>query len=112
MSKEHKITKIFAIALAVVIISLILNIVFSIVINISGYNTKNAYYNKYDNLTELKIDTSTSKVIIKEGDEFIVSVDNVTNKLKISENDGKLKVEDNKFSLSKKNTLGFHWICL
>lgn len=104
MSKEHKITKIFAIALAVIIIGSIINVVLSIVINISGYNKINAYYNKYDNLTELKIDASTSKVIIKEGDEFVVFVDNATNKLKISENDGKLKVEDNKFSLSKKNT--------
>ncbi len=104
MSKEHKITKIFAIALAVVIISLILNIVFSIVINISGYNTKNAYYNKYDNLTELKIDTSTSKVIIKEGDEFIVSVDNAPKRLKVIEDNKVLKIKDNSLKIFSKKT--------
>lgn len=104
MSKEHKITKIFAIALAIVIISLLLDAVLSIARNISGSNTTDSFVYRYDNLTELKIDTSTSKVILKEGDEFIVSVDNASKKLKLSENEGRLSIKDNKFSLSKKNT--------
>ncbi len=104
MSEQHKIVKICAIALAVVIIALILDLVVSIARNISGSNTTDSFVYRYDNLTELKIDTSASKVILKEGDEFTVSVDNATKKLKVSENDGRLSIKDNKFSLSKKNT--------
>lgn len=102
MSEQHKIVKICAIALAIVIISLLLDAVLSIAKDISGSNKTDSFIYKYENINELKIDTSTSKVILKEGDEFIVSVDNAPKRLKVIEDNKVLKIKDNSLKIFSK----------
>ena len=94
MSKEHKITKICAIFLAVFIIILIADWAISLIDELTDFNTKSSFVYKYDDIKKIKIDTDASNVIIKKGDVFTLSVDNASRRIKVNENNGTLKIKD------------------
>jgi len=100
MSTAHKIVKILAIALAIFIISLIAGVILfiiALITNIDFITGKQYDYNKtFKNIEIIEIDTAHSNIYVKEGEKFEVEAENVTSKFTIKEQNGILKIQDEK----------------
>ena len=100
MSGIQKAIKYGAIAFAIFIIvsafSLLLSIVSTIIdIDINHDEIIN-YKETYENVEKIKIDISSAKLNIKQGDVFRVEANDITEKFKSKLKDGTLKIEENR----------------
>ena len=109
MSGIQKAIKYGAIAFAIFIIvsafSLLLSIVSTIIdIDINNDEIIN-YKETYENVEKIKIDISSAKLNIKQGDVFRVEANDITEKFKSKLKDGTLKIEENrKFFFNNKSS--------
>ena len=103
MNGIQKTIKIFAVFLAVMIILSIIRIAlfglsfvtdfdFNISNNISG----ESFTEVYQDVQKIDIDTSSSNIIIKVGDQFKVDASNVKSSFSSKLNNGTLKIKDRK----------------
>lgn len=107
MSDIQKLIKYIAILLAGFIVITILCILFNLVSSLfpnSENNTKN-FYEEYQNISKIEIDSDFSKIIIQKGDKFSVDGNNLTTSFTSTLNNGILKIEEtsNKFWRKKYN---------
>lgn len=112
MNGVQKAIKIIAICLGIVIIINILGgILFglSLVVNI-GVNTENVevktFEEKYDSVSKIDIDTVTSDIIIKSGNEFKVEANNMKNTFSSKAKNGTLKIDENQKWFNSNNLSG------
>ena len=104
MTKKQKIIKIFAIFLAVSIISSILSIIISLFTGISSIfiDTRDlvTYSKEYSNIERIKIDNINTFVTIKEGSSFRVDAINVDKRLKVKLVNNTLKIEEKRIGIN------------
>lgn len=104
MTKKQKIIKIFAIFLAVSIISSILSVIISLFTGISSIfiDTRDliTYSREYSNIESIKIDNLNTFITIKEGSSFKVDAINVDKRLKVKLVNNTLKIEENRIGIN------------
>ncbi len=99
MSSTQKVIKIIAYILAVSIIIAICTGVFNIVNTFIPTTEKvvvEDYYKEFKNITDLDLDINAADLTIKEGEVFSIKAEKLVSKIKVSEDDGRLKVKQNK----------------
>lgn len=105
MNDVQKVIKYAAIILAGFIILAIVSVLFDIVgsfIPDDKDNLKN-FYEEYQNVREINVDSKFSKIIIQKGDKFSVDGSNVTASFTSSLNNGVLKIEETSKKLWNNN---------
>lgn len=105
MNDVQKVIKYAAILLAGFIILAIVSVLFDIVgsfIPDSDVNVKN-FYEEYQNIKEIDIDSKFSKIIIQKGDKFSVDGSNLTASFTSTLNNGVLKIEETSKKLWNNN---------
>lgn len=105
MNDVQKVIKYAAIVLSGVIIIAIISLLFEVVSSFlpdSESNIKN-FYEEYQNIREIEIDSSYSKIIIQKGNKFSVDGSNINKKFTSSVNNGVLKINENSKKLWNKN---------
>lgn len=105
MSDVQKVIKYAAILLAGFIIIAIISVLFEVVSSFlpeSENNVKN-FYEEYQDVREIDIDSSVSKIIIQKGDKFSVDGSNLTTSFTSTLNNGVLKIEETSKKLWNKN---------
>ena len=99
MSSAQKLIKIGAIAFAIfLIVSIFEGILFVFQI-CGGYNYDKKdldFHEIYQNIIEIDIDISASKIILNTGENFEVNAKNVSNRLEARETNGKLIIKEKK----------------
>ena len=104
MTKKQKIIKIFAIFLAVSIISSILSVIISLFTDISSIfiDTRDlvTYSKEYSNIERIKIDNLNTFITIKEGSKFRVDAINVDKRLKVKLVNNTLKIEEKRIGIN------------
>ena len=104
MTKKQKIIKIFAIFLAISIISSILSVIISLFTGISSIfiDTRDlvTYSKEYSNIESIKIDNLNTFITIKEGSSFKVDAINVDKRLKVKLVNNTLKIEEKRIGIN------------
>ena len=99
MSSTQRIIKIFAYLLAVSIIIGICSCIFHLVNYFIPTTEKvvvEDYYKEFQDVTELELDINAADLRIEEGNKFSVKAENLVSKIKVKEEDGLLKIKQNK----------------
>lgn len=108
MSEVQKVIKYGAIALAVFIIVNIFSFIIYLVSSIVDFGDNGEVTNfeeTYENVDTIKIDVSSTKLNIKQGDTFKVTASNVDDKFNAKLANGTLKIEEkSRLFFSNKNT--------
>lgn len=97
MNGIQKVIKYGAIALAVFIIVNIFSFIIYLVSSIVDYDDNDEVINfeeTYENINNIKIDVSSTRLNIKQGDTFKVEASSVNDKFKVKLTNGTLKIEE------------------
>lgn len=105
MNTTQKVIKIFAIALAILIIGSILNLGFFIIslttgVNLLNDNTIN-FDEEYEKITSIEIDSVAASIKIVKGDIFKVEASNVNESFSVKNINNKLVIKEEKLNIFK-----------
>lgn len=115
MNAFQKVIKIFAICLAIfIIVNIISGILFglSIITNIGFVDTNvnsievENFSETYENIDKINIEVTTSNIVIKQGNEFKVEANNLSNKFSSKLENGNLKIKEGKMWLGNNDYSG------